>query len=222
VKSFVITLLGHEYSERVAQRCIDSAFGLDIRRFQAIPASSAQAAMCAAGLRWTWANDNKGHAVCPVSGLKQHRYGVLNAKIGCFMSHYLLWQKCVALDEPILILEHDAVFIRPLPDVAFDGICQINDPRGATPYGGMWSDKMAQRGPGVWPKTHIFPDDKPDGLAGNSAYLIKPWAAKALIDKAHEVGVWPNDALMCRQFFDLQELYPFVTKVEQEVSTTSG
>lgn len=222
MKAFVITLRGHEYSERVAQRCIDSAFGLDVRRFDAVTAGEAQRVMRLAGLRWTWANDNRSQAVCPISGLKQHRYGTLDAKIGCFMSHWLLWCMCIELDEPILILEHDAVFIRPLPDVDFAGICQINDPRGATPYGGMWSDKMAERGPGVWPKTPVFPDDRPDGLAGNSAYLIKPHAAKALIDKAREVGVWPNDALMCRQFFDLQELYPFVTKVEQETSTTSG
>ena len=224
MKSFVITLRGHEYSERVAQRCIDSAFGLEIERFDAVTANEAQTVMHDHGLRWTWANNNTSRAVCPITGLKQHKYGRLDAKIGCSMSHYLLWKMCAAQDETFLILEHDAVFIRPMPkpeSLYFSELCQINDPRGATPYGGIWSDKMANRPPGVWPKTHVFPDDRPDGLAGNSAYLIKPEAAQKAVDKFHELGVWPNDATLCRQLFYLAECYPFITRVEQEVSTTS-
>ena len=34
--------------------------------------------------------------------------------------HYLLWKKCVELDEPILILEHDAIFKQNIPDIEFD------------------------------------------------------------------------------------------------------
>jgi len=223
MKAFVITLQGHEYSERVAKRCIQSSIQSPfvVTNFYGVKAHEAQEVMRSRGLKWTWANNNTSHAVCPITGLKQHPYGNLEAKIGCSMSHYLLWVMCVALDETFLILEHDAVFIRPLNPVDFDGICQINDPRGATPYGAKWAEKMESRGAGVWPKTHIFPDDKPDGLAGNSAYLIKPHAAHKLIAMFHELGVWPNDATMCRQLFNLQELYPFVTRTEQEKSTTS-
>jgi GR25 family glycosyltransferase involved in LPS biosynthesis len=223
LKAFVITLEDHAYSEAKSRRCIESAwkFGQVVERFTAVPAIRSEAVMRGFGLRWTWANGNKSDAVCPTTKLKQHPYGNLAAKIGCSMSHYLLWRHCMDLDEQILILEHDAVFIAPLPEVAFSRICQINDPRGATPRGDWWSDHMAARGPGVWPVTHIFPDDKPDGLAGNSAYLVKPRAAEQLVTAFHQIGVWPNDATMCRQLFpDLQELYPFVTKVEQEQSTT--
>ena len=173
------------------------------------------------GLRWTWANNNTSPAVCPHTKLKQRPYGKLAAKIGCSMSHYLLWRHCIDLDEPILILEHDAVFIAPLPEVSFSKIIQINDPAGATPHGKAWSDAMVKRGPGVFPVSHVFPDDVPDGLAGNSAYLVKPRAAEGLCSAFHDIGVWPNDATMCRQLFELQELYPFVTRVEQEESTTS-
>lgn len=81
---------------------------------------------------------------------------------------------------------------------------------------------MARRGEGVWPKTKIFEDERPDGLAGNSAYLLQPTAAVDLIQKVDEVGAWPNDALMCRQFFPwLEERYPFITKVSTNQSTTS-
>jgi glycosyl transferase family 25 len=32
---------------------------------------------------------------------------------GCFYSHYRLWQKCVELNEPIIIWEDDIVLTRP-------------------------------------------------------------------------------------------------------------
>jgi GR25 family glycosyltransferase involved in LPS biosynthesis len=221
VKAFVITLAGHPYSEAKAKRCIESAAGVKVEIFPAVNRDNARATMLAHGLRWTWAKDNTAEDVCRYTGLKQRPYGDLLAKIGCAMSHVKLWQKCVHDSETYLILEHDAVFVRPFEPFEFRDICQINDPAGATPRGLWWHTRMRDRGPGVFDKTKIFPDDVPDGLAGNSAYVIKPHAAQALLDMVKRIGVWPNDALMCHQLFDLQELYPWITRVEQTVSTTS-
>jgi hypothetical protein len=176
--------------------------------------------MQAQGLKWTW-----GEGTCPTTGLQMHRYGGGDARVSCAMSHLELWAICALMNEPILILEHDAVFERPLPDFDFNHICQINDPTGATRRGSWWTESMIRRGPGVWPKTWVTnPAERiPDGLAGNSAYCIKPHAAKRLIDLYQTVGVWPNDATMCEQLVPgLQELFPFVTRVEQTVSTTNA
>jgi GR25 family glycosyltransferase involved in LPS biosynthesis len=151
-----------------------------------------------------------------------HRYGGGMARVGCAMSHFLLWLQC---DEPTLILEHDAVFVRPWAEFDFDHVCMVNDPDGATRRGAWWSAAMRNRGPGVYPKTWVTsPADRvPDGLAGNSAYVIKPHAAQALCDLYRRVGVWPNDATMCEQLMPgLQECFPFITKVEQTQSTTSA
>jgi GR25 family glycosyltransferase involved in LPS biosynthesis len=217
VKAYCIILDGHAYSERVGQRCIDTAkqFGVAVERFRAVDKTLALEVMQQYGLRWTWGSNNV---------LTHHEYGgPLETRVGCAMSHYLLWRKCVELDVPILVLEHDAVFIRELPEIDFAGICQINDPDGATRRGKWWSDQIRGRPAGVYPKTWVTDDKRvPDGLAGNSAYLIKPRAAKELIEKCHEIGLWPNDAIMCAQFFPyLQELCPPVTRVMQEQSTTS-
>lgn len=220
MKAFCITLPGHPYSERVTARCIASARDvgkIHVERFTGVPKTMALEVMQNLGLRWTWGNGG--------AGLKHHSYGgPLETRVGCAMSHYRLWMHCVDLEEPILILEHDAVFVREFPEFDFQGACQINDPWGATKRGQWWSQQMQERGiEGVLPKTKVLPDDVPDGLAGNSAYVIKPFAAQALINKVREIGVWPNDATMCRQFFPwLEELYPFVTRVEQEQSTTNG
>lgn len=42
--------------------------------------------------------------------------------VGCFYSHYSLWQKCVDLDEPIMIFEDDVKFYRGWNPVTFDGV----------------------------------------------------------------------------------------------------
>jgi GR25 family glycosyltransferase involved in LPS biosynthesis len=196
----------------VAARCIASA-NIAVEKWRAVDKVHALEVMGQYDLRWTW-GDNK---VLRADG----HTGFSEARIACAISHYLLWRHCVLLAEPILILEHDAVFIRPFREFSFKGICQINDPRGATKRGDWWSDQMEKRPPGVYPKTHVLPDDVPDGLAGGSAYCIKPHAAKQVIEKVHDIGLWPNDATICRQFFELEELYPFVTEVRPEQSTTN-
>ena len=35
------------------------------------------------------------------------------SETACFLSHASLWAKCVELDKPIIIFEHDAVLIKP-------------------------------------------------------------------------------------------------------------
>ena len=230
MKAFVIVLEGNKYSESVGNRCISSAkkFGLEVSKFYGVDKASAYEAMSENGLEWTWANNNTKNAVCPITRLQQFPYTAadIRAKIGCSMSHYMLWKECVELDEPILILEHDAVFIHDFPKVVkFNGICQINDPSGATRKGPWWSQYMIRCGRfGAHEKTWVTTESErliPDGLAGNSAYMIKPWAAKELMNKFKELGVWPNDATMCKQLFPyLEEYYPFITKVNQTQSTT--
>ena len=211
MEAFVITLFGNEYSERVAQRCIDSA-NIPIEKWQAVTADESVEELHGLGLRWTWGEGYKGMLHKPYGGDNR-------ARIGCFLSHYLLWYRCSLIGEPMLILEHDAVFIRPFEEFEFESICMINDPARATPHGDWWHDQMVARGAGVWSKTKVFDDSRPDGLAGNSAYVIKPEAADRLIELCWEIGCWPNDAIMCRQLIDLQEHYPFITEVRPERST---
>lgn len=218
MKAYVITLRGNEYSERMAARCIKTAReigGIEVKYFNAVSADVAQKVMFGHGLDWTWDTG------CPISGLAHHSYGgKLEPRIGCSMSHYSLWMKCAFGDEPIMILEHDSVFIEPFVEFDFHTICMINDPKGATPRGDFWHDKMKKRGNGTWPKTEIFNSNRPDGLAGNSAYVIKPIAAMHLMEVFRDLGVWPNDATMCRQLVPrMQEHYPFITRVDPEVST---
>ncbi|RLA22901.1 MAG: hypothetical protein DRQ63_12225 [Gammaproteobacteria bacterium] len=227
MRARVIVIEGDDYSETVGQRCIDSGkkYGVIVEKFKAVTKYTVEELMLNMDVHWVWAgvsNDRK--RICPNTNLVQFPYTCadLRTKKACSMSHYFLWKQCEHSDEPMLILEHDAIFVRELPNVDFKSIYQINNPVGCTPQGGTWRAQMQLAGEGVRQKTIIhYKDDRPDGLAGNSAYMMQPWAATKAIDLFECVGVWPNDATLCRQLFtDLEEYYPFIVETRQERSTT--
>lgn len=228
MKSYVITIQDHEYSEQCSKRCIESAsqFDISVEKFYGANKHNAYVFLNDFGLTWTWADNNTRKLICEKTGLEQFPYTTkdLRSKIACSISHFLLWKKCIELDEPILILEHDAVFISPLPNIEFNGAIQINDPSGGG-YRGKWhSSYMKKRSTlGSHPLTRKRDIESiiPDGFSGASAYMIKPWAAREFVDAFHKYGVWPNDATICLQLFPwLEEYYPFVTEVRQEKSTS--
>lgn len=215
------------YSCKAGARCINTGnhFGLDVRPFWSTPVDQVEAECKRCGIRWTWANGNRSKSVCPITGLKQHPYRTkdVRMRMGCSLSHYQLWERCAETGQPILILEHDAVFDRPLPNHEWRGATMVNDPRGASPNGERWAAALKAKGAGIHPKSVMNHDDVPDGLSGGSAYVITPETAAKAIETVAKIGMWPNDAILCRQLgFQLYEVYPFVTHVEAERSMAVG
>lgn len=228
MKLYVIVIKDNPYSESVGNRCISSAkkYELEIEKFAAVTPNTVDEITRIEGLEWTWADMNTKNTICPKTGLEHFPYRTKNfkAKVACSLSHYMLWKKCVEINEDLLILEHDAVFVRSLPDISFRGSVQINDPEGGGYNGKYHSSVMKKRKTeGVFPLTRKRPIDSkiPDGFSGNSAYIVKPWAAQEFINAFKEYGIWPNDATICLQLFPwLEEYYPFITVVKQSKSTT--
>lgn len=227
MKAFCITVAESQYSREAGARCIQtgSSFGLDVRPHWATGVAQVEAECKRLGIRWTWANRNTQRTVCEVTGLKQHPYRTkdFRMRMGCSLSHYQLWLECAESGESMLILEHDAVFDRALPDHDWRGAAMVNDPRGAAPSGERWAAAIIAKGEGVHPKSVMNPDSVPDGLSGGSAYVITPETAAKAVDVVRRVGMWPNDAILCRQLgFELYEVYPFVTHVEAARSMAVG
>jgi len=229
MKAFVITIKDHKYSEQSAKRCIDSGnqFGIDVTVFNAVTPDNVDAIMTEKNLRWNWANQNTKKCTCPITGIFQipYRSSNLKATMSCSMSHYLLWEKCVELDESIIIMEHDAFFITQFPKFEFKGAVQICDPRGKGEIGKEHYYAIVNRDTeGVHPLTVTTSCTRntANGFSGNSAYVVKPWAAKEFISAYHKYGVWPNDATICIQLFPwLEEYYPFITQYKQTLSTST-
>ena len=95
-KTFVIAIKGHFVSENQLQDCLISAekFNWNIEVFWEVNGRTIT--------ENSWATEG----IFPrLDKPTMSRPGVQ----GCFLSHWALWKKCIELNEPIIILEHDAV-----------------------------------------------------------------------------------------------------------------
>ena len=180
------------------------------------------------GLRWNYPWESEELDI--QSGLIKKAYPTLvkEKRIACFFSHYLLWIRCVKNEVPIVIHEHDAIYYndseRPLEDFAKSrfNIIGLNSPEKATRLAAMY-DRVVQESEGdIVRAPSIDQELIPQGIAGNSSYYIEPAGAQKMIDLVREYGIWPNDAIMCRQLVPtLGQTKKYYTYVQGLESTTS-
>lgn len=120
---------------------------------------------------------------------------------GCFLSHWTLWNKCVQLNEPIIILEHDAK-IRSKWDNNFN----IDDIEILKLY--HEQTKEYDTVSGHW-------------TIGAHAYYITPKGANKLIKFVKENNAFAADVVMGDKVVDIKyDPNNCVTKTHIEYSTT--
>ena len=194
-------------------------------------------------IQWTYPITKEDDRYDIKSGLRLSHYPTrkIENRIACFLSHYSLWRLCYDLDRTIMILEHDAEFTSKfdygkIKDKFKGTVLGLNDPIGATRRANQFHEAVMDGTNNAYAKQRANPrlgivetpwidnHDVPQGLAGNSAYIIRPEGAAKLIGLVAEYGMWPNDAIMCKQLMpkQLQVCYPYITKVQGLKSTTSG
>jgi GR25 family glycosyltransferase involved in LPS biosynthesis len=183
-------------------------------------------------VQWTWPQSHFGEGIDMQTGLYKRMYQAIDQKRveACALSHFRLWKLCADEGKTIVVLEHDARFIRDFDSSDLDdnswGAVGLNDPRGNTRKGQLFHAKVAACGDGINRVPIIDEPTEPPlpmGIAGNSAYIIKPAFAKKLLDEVRRIGMWPNDAIMCRQLFpELKVVYPYYTDVQKGESTTTS
>ena len=223
MKAYAIVIDGNEISElgygRLAKSSWDVENEFTLERFNAIIPSNVLDLMESDQIRWNYPWE--GQVTDFQTGLIKTAYQTkdFRKRMACAMSHYCLWVKSFETRENILVLEHDAEFTNKL-DVDIEktvfGILGVNSPLGATRKSQLYHD-VIQRNSSLYQEVPYVDDIKiPQGLAGNSAYIITSWAAKELIDKVREYGLWPNDAIMCRQ------LFPFLGVTKKYYTKTQG
>ena len=104
---------------------------------------------------------------------------------GCFYSHYRLWQKCVELDEPIVIWEDDIVLSRGYQPVEFDEILivALGHQTKSAGYWHLLENPEGEPAALKWPRS---------SMPGCCGYAIKPQAAKKLLE-VYEKTYLPAD-----------------------------
>jgi GR25 family glycosyltransferase involved in LPS biosynthesis len=231
----VITMTNNEVSLGAFTKLQDSSYrvGNDFRPeiFEATIAENAEDHLSKLLLEWNYPWE--GVVTDLKTGLKKSAYPTQNRlnRIACAISHYRLWAVCVKTDKPMLIMEHDAIFIQKfrydnlLEDKHYN-IIGINNPIGNTrkshEFHKILQQSVDRENTGIVPVPTIDNFDIPQGLAGNSAYIIKPKGARMCIKAASEHGLWPNDALMCKQLIPhMGVTKAYYTNTQRVVSTTT-
>lgn len=250
IRGYIITLINDHDSTIAARKCVQSISAskssIDPFIYPAVNPKNLDVIMegyfgksVLSNARYTYPKTESENRFDIKTGLQLNAYktAVIEKRISCFMSHYVLWNECVALDEPIIIMEHDSLFVNTLKWDAiknFNGnILGLNDPRGATRKSieydkiikDQWEARKNKQGNAVLVFDAPWIDKQmiPQGIAGNSAYVIRPAGAEKLITLTAEHGIWPNDAIMCKQLMpgELKQIYPYMTRVQRGKSTTS-
>ena len=114
-------------------------------------------------------SDEKQKAKVSVPGVK-----------GCFYSHYRLWQKCVELNEPIIIFEDDIVIERPFTPIDWKDvlIVALGHPAKSAKY-----IKYLEAPEGD-PTAAVY---KQSSMPGCCGYALKPHAARTLVETYGQV-----------------------------------
>lgn len=228
MKALAIVIPGNEISEKGYDRLVESSRAVgndfDIVRLDAITPQNVDSFLSITNITWNypWQGEVNDFA----TGLKKSAYTTKNpkARIACACSHYVIW-KLASMTGPILVLEHDAYFINKIdfdPNDTKAQILGINNPMGATRRAKIYHDKIVENPLQYQLVPWIDDFNIPQGLAGNSAYIIKPEGAKKMLGLVKEYGLWPNDAIMCRQLIStLGVTKKFYTGVQGLPSTTT-
>lgn len=198
MKAYVITIMNNKKSVESAKQCISSAkkFGVDVEMFDAwTPEKNAEKFLIDEKIPLHLFHNDK-------------RYSRTERCIAAFASHYAIWKVALKLNEPVLVLEHDAVFVNTLPaENMMRGIINVGKPS----YGKYKT-----------PALGIHPLTSKSYLPGAHAYIIDRWGAHNLIDRS-KVDPGPTDVFIHENRFCipglLKEYYPWAVEAHDKYTT---
>jgi len=209
MRTKIIVLQSSSISKSMAVKCIAQAkeFGIDAGVFNGIHGADAPEILA----------DLKLRQYKPK--MKGGRLGVL----GCFLSHYFLWQECYNSQEPLMILEHDAYMLRPLPKKVLKRFPDVLKLDSLDPYRNTYNEEIKNQSQEVrvW-SLH----DRTDhgkykhyrGLysIGGYGYIIKPHAALEIITQCKRYGFRPADHMIhTTKKIDIHHISPSVVRIHK-------
>jgi len=198
MKGYVGTVFEIPESVEMANRCVESGkqFGVDV---EIVPAVYKDSAL-----------ETLGKEQLPLAKFDE-TYSNIGAVVGNFITQYRCWKKILESNEPGIVLEHDAIFTAPVPEVvplAKADIINIGKPS----YGNFRSMNR----PGIYP---MF--SKPGGyIPGAHAYYVTVAGASQLIAKAKQLGASPCDLFLNKTNFPaIAEVFPWIAVADDEFTT---
>ena len=119
--TYIISIQGNKVSERLTQQCYESCQKIgqpNVNVFPAFDATDSPVKIQDHDLGVPIGE--MGSIKVPeflqnqvfINFLRLRRADLLMTQIACFLSHYSLWCMCLDKDQPIVILEHDAIMVK--------------------------------------------------------------------------------------------------------------
>lgn len=209
MKSYIIRLKGNSISEKYASECVSQAknFGLEVDFFDAIKGDEYESHL-------------KKLKIKPRYKFKKGRAGVF----GCFLSHYYLWEKCANQNEPFLILEHDGFVIRSLPDKILDSFTDVLKLDNHDPFSKKYNEIIKQEETNdltvqkyINPKCKFLEKNQTGNyLRGAYSYIIKPNAARKIINWIAVNGFVPADQQIGDAIVDVKVTVPTIARLHPD------
>jgi glycosyl transferase family 25 len=206
MKYFIIRLKNNSISEKYAAECVEQAknFNINVELFDAIN-----------GLEYQRHLDKL--KIKPRYKFKKGRAGVF----GCFLSHYYLWKQCAAENIPYVILEHDGYIIKPFPTDILDHFTDVLKLDGLDPYSKQYENLLNEEiNLELLYKTYHNPTAKfleknqtGNYMRGAYGYIIKPHAAKHIVNWITDNGFVPADQQIGNALVDIQVVTPSLVRL---------
>ncbi|CAB4123044.1 Glycosyl transferase, family 25 [uncultured Caudovirales phage] len=198
-RAYIITIANHATSEMLSQRAQQSCAkaGMPYQVWDAFDGTGDDIKTPA----------HSAHSnLMPILKITDHY--LTRGEVACVLSHVSLWHHCAVIDQPIVILEHDAVMVRPL---------QYHESYNSIVYlgGSEWTAKG-------WPMYDIPPhaSEGPNChfICRAHAYSIDPAMAKNLLAHIIKMGICaPVDIMIRADLFHITHngLYAYDDPIEE-------
>lgn len=191
--AYVITVRNNKISEDMAKRCIESCHnvGMPARAWEAFDGQSKVDVHAPKVL------EDKEYLFWP----KIPNCRMSSSQVAICYSHYSLWCHCITIDKPIVILEHDAVMLKPFTHHRFYNTIEF--------LGSIEQTQGHDPTPFIPPHGTIF-DRRWRFLCRAHAYSIDPSIARHMVSHVIEQGfVKTLDVILRADIFPIvqQDLY---------------
>jgi len=207
MKYKIICLKECDISIKNTDDCIEQAkkFNVDVEIFDAIDGRESKKHFDALNIKKKW-NFKDG--------------GTLGID-GCFLSHFYLWKECFETNIPYMILEHDGYFIKKLPDnilEKFEDVLKLDHLDSFSHYYNQQIESHKNINENIIKYYNDFSkqnelNETGSYLRGAYSYIIKPLAAKKLIDRVYEKGYLPADCQIGDTIVDIKVCIPTIVRL---------
>ncbi len=199
-KIYIIRVEGNKKSEELAKDCADSCVAVG-QQYQ----------------YWD-AYDGYQNPIKPPKNepeimnlVKVTDHYLTRGEVACALSHISLWNHCAQLDQPIVILEHDSILLKPyVQHAVFNSICYLG------------SNEQVEQGWKVFPTPpHASEGPNYHFICRAHAYAIDPSIAKNLLAHVIKYGICaPLDILIRADVFPIHQMGVFAYDKSDKTQTT--